>query len=88
MPSLLTRIEGWEEIEEPMLHQAMGRDTIALAPQTTPLESDRWMVIVNVVILVGSLFPMRNASCGKLTFLSKVFDCTWCWDDTFVHGDQ
>ncbi|AFR97489.1 hypothetical protein C343_05632 [Cryptococcus neoformans C23] len=51
MPSLLTRIEEWEVIEKPMLHQAMGRDKIALAPQTTPLESDRWMVIVNVVIL-------------------------------------
>lgn len=46
-------------IEKPMLHQAMGRDKIALAPQTTPLESDRWMVIVNVVILVGPLLSME-----------------------------
>lgn len=59
MPSLLTRIEEWEAIGKPMLHQAMGRDKIALAPQTTPLESDRWMVIVNVVILVGPLLSMK-----------------------------
>ncbi|KGB80158.1 hypothetical protein CNBG_5996 [Cryptococcus deuterogattii R265] len=51
MPGLWTRVKGWEAIKEPMLHQAVGRNTIALAPQTTPLESDQWMVIVNIVIL-------------------------------------